>query len=103
MILAYMHHLLFYDYVDDYFDKRKPLRPLHFAYAQASFDRGELTLAGAFADSPAGGVLVFRGDRREVAEEFAKNDPYVLKGLVKSWHVRPWTTVIGDGKTLPPL
>jgi hypothetical protein len=98
-----MHLLLFYEYVEDYVEKRKPLRGSHFAHAQASYDRGELALAGAYADSPAGGVLVFRGDRPEIAREFAQNDPYVLNGLVTSWHVRPWTTVLGDGKTLPQL
>jgi uncharacterized protein YciI len=30
-----------------------------------------------------------------VAERFAKNDPYVLNGLVKQWRVREWTTVLG--------
>jgi hypothetical protein len=98
-----MHLLLFYEYVEDYFEKRKPLRAAHFAYAQPFFDREELALAGAYADSPAGAVLVFRGDRSEIAENFAKSDPYVLNGLVTSWRVRPWTTVLGDGKTLPPL
>jgi hypothetical protein len=28
-------------------------------------------------------------------ENFAKNDPYVKNGLVKNWHIREWTTVIG--------
>ena len=28
-------------------------------------------------------------------EEFAKNDPYVVNGLVTEWNVRPWTVVFG--------
>jgi len=98
-----MHLLLFYEYVEDYLEKRKPLRGAHFAYAQTSYDRGELALAGAYADTPAGAILVFRGDQPEIAEQFAQHDPYVLNGLVTSWRVRPWATVLGDGKTLPPL
>jgi len=27
---------------------------------------------------------------------FAKADPYVKNGLVKSWRVRKWATVIGE-------
>lgn len=98
-----MHIVLLYDYVDDYLEKRKPLRPAHFTYAQAYYDRGELAMAGAYADEPPGAILVFRGDKAEVAQQFAESDPYVLQGLVKSWRVRPWATVMGDGATLPSL
>jgi hypothetical protein len=31
-----------------------------------------------------------------VAETFAKTDPYVLNGLVSSWRVREWATVVGE-------
>jgi uncharacterized protein YciI len=30
-----------------------------------------------------------------VAEEFAKNDPYVKNGLITRWWVREWTVVLG--------
>jgi uncharacterized protein len=30
-----------------------------------------------------------------VAERFAADDPYVRNGLVRSWRVREWTTVVG--------
>jgi uncharacterized protein YciI len=98
-----MHFLLIYDVVDDYIEKRKPFRPAHFAYAQKFYDAGELALAGALADPVDGAIFVFRGETPEAAENFAKNDPYVLNGLAKSWRVRKWSTVLGDGLTLPPL
>jgi uncharacterized protein len=98
-----MHYLLFYDVVDNYVERRKPFRPEHFRYAQASYDRGELVLAGALANPVDGAVFVFRGATAEHAENFAKSDPYVLNGLVKSWRVREWTTVLGDGAALPKL
>ena len=31
-----------------------------------------------------------------MAEDFARNDPYVVHGLVARWEVRPWTVVIGN-------
>jgi len=40
-------------------------------------------------------VLLFRGDSPVAAGRFAKDDPYVKKGVVKSWRVREWTTVAG--------
>jgi uncharacterized protein YciI len=98
-----MHYLLFYDVVDNYVERRKPFRPEHFQYAQAAYDRGELILAGALANPVDGAVFVFRGPTSHPAENFAKSDPYVLNGLVKSWRVREWTTVLGDGATLPKL
>lgn len=39
---------------------------------------------------------MFAGDGRSVAEQFARADPYVVNGLVARWHVREWTTVVGD-------
>jgi uncharacterized protein YciI len=87
--------LLFYDVVDDYVERRAPLRPAHLAHATAAHERGELLLAGALADPPDGAVLVFCGDDASVAEEFAAADPYVQNGLVTSWRVRAWTVVVG--------
>jgi len=55
------------------------------------------------ADPADGAVFVFRGSTPEIAEEFARNDPYVLNELVRSWQVRKWMTVLGDGATLPTL
>ena len=57
--------------------------------------RGELLMAGALAEPVDGAVLIFRGESTAAAEAFAKADPYVKNGLVKSWRVRKWTTVIG--------
>ena len=90
-----MHYILFYKTVENYVERRTPLRDKHLAYANASHKRGELILAGALADPVDGAVLVFKGENSSVAEEFAKNDPYVLNGLITEWKVRPWTVVIG--------
>jgi uncharacterized protein len=91
-----MHYLLFYDVVDDYVTRRAPLRSVHLAHARAAHSRGELVLAGALADPVDGAVLIFKGDSPDAARNFAETDPYVIKGLVKSWRVREWTTVVGD-------
>ena len=48
-------------------------------------------------------LLVFEGPDASVAENFARNDPYVIEGLVRSWRVRPWRVVIGaDYRGAPP-
>lgn len=96
-----MHYLLLYDVEDDYLEKRGPHRAEHLALAREAFNRGELVLGGALADPADSVVIVFRGPGPEAAESFAKNDPYVKQGVVRSWRVRKWTTVIGDGASLP--
>jgi len=95
-----MHYLLFYDVVPNYVERRQPFRAQHLALARAAHARGELILGGALADPVDGAVLLFRGDSPAVAENFALADPYVQNGLVKSWRVRTWTTVVGDNPAI---
>jgi hypothetical protein len=90
-----MHYLLFYDVVEGYTERRKPFRAAHLEYANRAVARGELVLGGALADPADAAVLLFRSSSPEAAERFAAQDPYVLGGLVKSWRVREWVTVIG--------
>jgi heme-degrading monooxygenase HmoA len=55
-----------------------------------------LLLAGAFDDPVDRALLVFRVDDKSKVEEFARNDPYVVNGLVKKWEVRCWKVVVGN-------
>jgi uncharacterized protein YciI len=96
-----MHYLLFYDVVEDYAARRMPFRGAHLEHGRQALARGELVLGGAFANPVDGAVLLFQGDRPAVAENFARSDPYVINGLVTSWRVREWTTVIGTGAAAP--
>lgn len=91
------YYLLIYEVVEDYVAKRMPFRPVHLALAEQAAERGELVLGGALADPVDKAVLLFRATGPEVAESFAKNDPYVLNGLVSQWSVREWMTVAGCG------
>jgi uncharacterized protein YciI len=90
-----MHTILFYDVVDDYVERRAQFRQQHLELARQAQQRGEVVMGGALADPVDGAILVFRGDSTDVAEAFAKADPYVINGLVKAWRVRKWNTVIG--------
>ncbi len=93
-----MYYVLFYKTVDNYVEKRAPYREEHLAYANAAYDRGELVIAGALDEPADGAVLVFKGESSAVAEDFAKNDPYVRAGLISEWNVRPWTVVVGGSE-----
>jgi len=96
-----MHYLLFYDVVEGYVEKRILFREAHLTYAGKAVERGELILGGALANPVDTAVLLFRGTSPAVAEEFAKDDPYVKNGLVKRWYVREWTTVVGKDAISP--
>ena len=89
-----MHYILFYDVVDDYLERRAPLRAEHLELAKEARERGELVMAGAY-DPPTGAALVFRVDDPARVEAFAKADPYVRNGIVKKWTVTKWTVVMG--------
>lgn len=96
-----MHYILFYEYVSDYLERRGEFRERHMAHAKAALDRGEFVLGGAFADPADGAAIIFKAATRDVPETFAKDDPYVVNGLVKSWRVREWTTVAGRDAVNP--
>jgi uncharacterized protein YciI len=94
--MIFVYFLLFYELVDDYIERRQAFRQEHLKLAQEAKDRGELVLAGAYADPPDGAALVFRADDDSVVRNFVAHDPYVREGLVKKWGIRQWTVVVGD-------
>jgi uncharacterized protein YciI len=90
-----MYYLLIYHTVENYVERRAPFRDEHLGYSHAAHARGELFMGGVLGDPPDTAILIFRADAPSVAEEFARNDPYVKAGLIKDWSVRPWTVAIG--------
>lgn len=95
------HFLLIYDLVDNYAELRVPLRSSHLQLARDAVGRRELVLGGALVDPADHAILLFQGESAAPAESFARADPYVLNGLVKSWKVREWFTVIGEAAAHP--
>ena len=87
--------LLIYELVDDYLERREPLRPEHLELASKAHARGDLVMAGAVADPYDQAVFVWRAKDTEIIDRFAAHDPYVRNGLVKSFRVRKWNVVIG--------
>jgi uncharacterized protein YciI/heme-degrading monooxygenase HmoA len=96
-----MHYLLFYEVGEDYVSSRAEFRDAHLEKAWQASECGELVLGGALSNPIDGAVLLFRGDSPEVAEKFARADPYVTSGTVKRWHVREWTTAAGEDSAMP--
>lgn len=96
-----MHYLLTYDLAADYLERRGQFRDEHLDLAWQAQERGEIIVAGALADPADTAVLMFQGESPEVAERFARADPYVIHGLVTAWRVRQWNTVVGEHAFMP--
>ena len=60
--------------------------PRHKAVADKYIASGDVIGIGPFTDR--GNMAIFR--TREAAEEFVKEDPFILEGLVKSFVIREW-------------
>jgi uncharacterized protein YciI len=97
---AMNYYVLFYEVVGDYVARRGTFREQHLSLVREAHARGEILLAGAFADPIDKALLVFRSKDASAAELFARNDPYVINGLVKHWEVRAWTVAVGNSN--PP-
>jgi len=93
------YYALFYEMVDDFVTRRAPFRDEHLNLARESQSRGQLVLAGALTDPPAGALLVFNAPDASAVEAFVQRDPYVANGVVRQWKVRPWTVVVGNQQT----
>jgi len=90
------YYALFYEVVDDFVARRAPFRREHLRLAAEARKRGEIVLAGALAEPAFRYLLVFHAADKSLAEAFARQDPYVVNGLVKKWEVRPWNVVVGN-------
>ena len=60
--------------------------PRHKLVVDRFVARGDVIGIGPFADR--GNMAIFR--TRAAAEEFARQDPFALEGLVKSYAIRDW-------------
>jgi hypothetical protein len=90
------YFVLKYEIVDDYVERRAPLRDEHLKLIREGHARGEIVMAGAVGDPPESALLVFRSESPAAAESFARADPYVTRGLVTRWTVQPWNVVVGQ-------
>jgi uncharacterized protein YciI len=88
-----MKYVLFYESADDVASNAPAHFPAHRARVDEFHARGDLLLVGTFADPQKDGSMsVFAS--REAAEEFAREDPFVLNGVVRDWRVLDWNEVL---------
>ena len=102
------YHVLLYDYVPNILEKRVPYRQDHLKHAMTLVDKGHLQLGGAWAEDEDktsddsatnqidGACIVLKDMKKEEIEDFVKNDPYFINGLVPNYKIKSWNVVIGS-------
>jgi uncharacterized protein YciI len=88
-----VHHVLFYDYVENVVERRAPYREDHLALVGQWKADGKVVSGGALGQPPTGAMIVFEVDDPAEVEAFVAKDPYVLNGMVTAHRVVPWTVV----------
>jgi len=92
-----MKAVVFYESAPDVAAKAPAHFPAHCARWQGFADRGELLMIGPFANAQEDGSMgIFAS--REAAEEFVRDDPFVLNGVVRKWTILDWNeALVPDG------
>jgi uncharacterized protein YciI len=89
-----LKYVLLYESAENVAEKAPLHAAAHSRHWQPFRDRGELLLIGPFGDPQSQGAMaVFT--TREAAEQFAREDPFVVNGVVSSWEVRAWDESVG--------
>jgi uncharacterized protein YciI len=88
-----MRYVLFYDSADDVKSRAPAHLAAHRAHLEASHARGDLLMIGTFADvQEQGAMAIFTS--HEAAADFARDDPFVLNGVVRSWRIQIWNEIL---------
>jgi uncharacterized protein YciI len=88
-------YVLLYSSAQDVLTKAPAHFPAHRARLDEFHARGVLLAVETFGDpQEQGSMAIFT--TREAAEEFARDDPFVLGGVVSAWEVREWNEVEFD-------
>lgn len=87
-----MKSVMFYEIAADGLPKARLHIEAHRARLQAFHARGVLLMAGPFANPADGALGIFTS--REAAEEFIREDPFVLHGVVAHWRLSDWNEAL---------
>jgi uncharacterized protein len=88
-----LKYVLFYESAPNVITRAPNHFPAHRARLDEFRRRGELLMVGTFGNpQKEGSMAIF--STREAAEEFAKDDPFVVNGVVSSWQIRDWNEIL---------
>lgn len=96
-----MHFLLRYHYVPDIAERRGPFRDEHLRRLWAEADAGRVIVAGAVGDPAVEAVILWDVEDPAEIADFAAGDPYLTAGLITSYDVVAYHSVVGDIAATP--
>ena len=86
-------YVVLYESSDNVLEKAPLHMEAHRAHYKRYVDDGTLLMVGTFADPQADGSMsVF--STREAAERFAREDPFVVNGVVRDWRLLEWDEIL---------
>ena len=83
-----MKYVAMYDIAPDGLSKVMTHFPAHRARLDEFHARGLVIAAGPLGNPPEGAMGIFT--TRDAAEEFVKEDPFVVNGVVGTWRIVEW-------------
>ena len=61
--------------------------------------KGSLLMSGAFLDSQDGHLSTMAiCSSRQSAEDYIKEDPFMIKGMIKNFSIREWANMFSNSK-----
>jgi uncharacterized protein YciI len=76
------------------------VRPAHREYLSELRANGKLVISGPFTEG-GGALIVMEADTKEEVAALMAADPFVKKGVFKTWVVRPWNPIFVNRNLLP--
>ena len=87
-----MKTVVFYEHADAPMEKFMEVFPRHQVVEDQFLKTGKVLGTGAFANPGEGAMAIFSD--RVTAEEFVKQDPFVLEGLIAKVTIKDWNDEI---------
>jgi uncharacterized protein len=87
-----MKTIMFYEMTPDGLSKATDHVDEHKARLKAFHERGVLLMAGPFANPAEGAMGIFTS--KEAAEEFIRDDPFVVNGVAGNLRLVEWNEVL---------
>ncbi len=73
-------------------DKIRAVFPRHRILIDSFAKLGKVIAIGTFADISEGAMGIFRD--KECAEEFTRQDPFILEGLIEKVTIKEWNEIL---------
>jgi uncharacterized protein YciI len=88
-----MKYVVLYESADDVANKAPAYFPAHKSRLDEFHARGELLMVGTFGDPQTEGSMTIFASRQG-AEDFIKEDPFVLGGVIRAWRILEWDEIL---------